>query len=48
MTDSPLAMPVVDPALEERLVERLARIEEMLADHCKGRAQFVSEAATHL
>jgi len=48
VTDSPLAMPVVDPALEQRLVERLARIEEMLADHCKGRAQFVSEAATHL
>ena len=48
MTDSPLAMPVVDAALEQRLVERMARIEEMLADHCRGRAQFVSEAATHL
>ena len=41
-------MPVVDAALEQRLVERMARIEEMLADHCRGRAQFVSEAATHL
>ena len=48
MTDSPLATPVVDPALEQRLVERLAPIDEMLADHCKGRAQFVSEAAAHL
>ncbi len=48
MTDSPLAMPVVDAALEQRLVDRMARIEQMLADHCRGRAQFVSEAAAHL
>ena len=48
MTDSPLAMPVVDAALEQRLVERMARVEEMLAHHCRVRAQFVSEAATHL
>ena len=48
MTDSPLAMPVVDAALEQRLLERMARIEVMLADHCRGRAQFVSEAAAHL
>ena len=46
VTDSaPLALPVVDAALEQRLVERLARIEEMLADHCRARTQFVSEAA---
>ena len=48
MTDSPLALPVVDAALEQRLVGRLARIEELLEGHCQGRARFVSEAATHL
>ncbi|CAM3632777.1 polyprenyl synthetase family protein [Nocardioides zeicaulis] len=48
MTDSPLALPVVDADLERRLVERLARIEELLAEHCKGRTRYVSEAATHL
>ena len=48
MTDSPLAMPVVDAALEERLVGRLARIEELLARHCRGRTPYVTEAATHL
>ncbi len=48
MTDSPLALPVVDADLERRLVERLARVEELLADHCQGRTRYVSEAATHL
>ena len=48
MTDSPLALPVVDAELELRLVERLARIEELLVEHCQGRTAYVSRAATHL
>ena len=48
MTDSPLALPVVDAELELRLVERLARIEELLATHCQGRTPYVTQAATHL
>ena len=48
MTDSPLALPVVDAALEQRLVDRLARIEELLAEHCQGRTPYVTRAATHL
>jgi heptaprenyl diphosphate synthase len=45
---SPLALPVVDAELEGRLVERLARIEELLAAHCQGRTPYVTAAATHL
>jgi heptaprenyl diphosphate synthase len=48
VTDSPLALPVVDPELEQRLVGRLARIEELLAGHCEGRTPYVTRAATHL
>ena len=48
VTDSPLALPVVDAALEQRLVGRLARIEELLAEHCQGRTPYVTRAATHL
>jgi heptaprenyl diphosphate synthase len=48
VTDSPLALPVVDAALELRLVDRLARIEELLAGHCQGRTPYVTRAATHL
>jgi heptaprenyl diphosphate synthase len=48
VTDSPLAMPVVDAELELRLVGRLARIEELLAEHCQGRTPYVTQAATHL
>ena len=48
MTDSPLALPVVDAALEQRLVGRLARVEELLAEHCRSRVPYVSQAATHL
>ena len=48
MIDSPLALPVVDAELELRLVERLARIEELLATHCQGRTPYVTQAATHL
>ena len=48
MTDSPLALPVVDAELEHRLVGRLARVEELLAEHCQGRTPYVTRAATHL
>ena len=48
MTDSPLALPVVDADLEARLVDRLARVEELLAGHCQGRTPYVSQAASHL
>ena len=48
MTDSPLALPVVDADLEARLVDRLARVEEQLAGHCQGRTPYVTQAATHL
>ncbi len=48
MTDSPLALPVVDAELEARLVDRLARVEEQLAGHCQGRTPYVTQAATHL
>jgi heptaprenyl diphosphate synthase len=48
VTDSPLALPVVDAALEQRLIGRLARIEELLAEHCQGRTPYVTRAATHL
>ena len=43
-----LALPVVDAALEARLTERLAVVEEMLAGHCRGRTPYVSQAAAHL
>jgi len=48
VTDSTLALPVVDADLEGRLVERLAHVEELLAGHCRSRTAYVSEAATHL
>ena len=49
MTDaSPLALPVVDAELAQRLVDRLARIEELLVGHCQGRTPYVSRAAAHL
>ena len=48
MTDSPLALPVVDAALEQRLVGRLTRIEELLEGHCRSRTPYVTQAATHL
>ncbi len=48
MTESPLALPVVDAELEQRLAGRLARIEEQLAEHCQGRTPYVTRAATHL
>jgi heptaprenyl diphosphate synthase len=48
VTDSPLALPVVDAELETRLVDRLARIDELLEGHCQSRIPYVTQAATHL
>jgi heptaprenyl diphosphate synthase len=44
----PLAMPVTDPALAERLRERMAVVEKALSGHVRSRAGFVTEAASHL
>jgi heptaprenyl diphosphate synthase len=43
-----LALPVVDEGLARRLSERLVVVEEMLAEYCRGRTPYVSEAAAHL
>ena len=43
-----LALPVLDDALAARLRERMARVERELADHVRSRADFVTEAASHL
>ena len=43
-----LALPVVDVALQERLVRRLDEVERALADHVQSEAPFVTEAALHL
>ena len=43
-----LALPVTDEALETRLRERMARVEEALVGHVQSRAPFVTEAASHL
>jgi heptaprenyl diphosphate synthase len=44
----PLAMPVTEPALAERLRERMAVVEKALSGHVRSRAGFVTEAASHL
>jgi heptaprenyl diphosphate synthase len=43
-----LALPVVDAALERRLTERLAVVEDMLVGYCRSRTPYVSQAAAHL
>lgn len=43
-----LALPVDDPELAQRLAERLARVEKMLAGYCEARTDYVSKAAAHL
>ena len=43
-----LALPVVDAALERRLTERLAVVEDMLVGYCQSRTPYVSQAAAHL
>ncbi|WP_181311814.1 polyprenyl synthetase family protein [Nocardioides campestrisoli] len=43
-----LALPVVDAELADRLRDRLAVVEEALAEHVRGSADFITEAAGHL
>jgi len=43
-----LALPVVDAALQERLIRRLAEVESALVGHVQSEAPFVTEAALHL
>ena len=48
MSTAGLAMPVTDPALADRLRDRMTAVEEALAGHVRSRAGFVTEAASHL
>ena len=43
-----LALPVTDPALADRLRDRMAVVEDALLGHVRSRAGFVTEAASHL
>ena len=45
---SELALPVTDEALETRLRDRMALVEQALAGHVRSRAPFVTSAASHL
>jgi heptaprenyl diphosphate synthase len=45
---SPLALPVLDAALEARLGARMDEVEKALHDHVESEAPFVTEAARHL
>ena len=45
---APLALPVLDPALEERLRRRLEEVEVELDAAVQSEARFVTEAARHL
>ena len=47
-SENALALPVVDEALAARLRERLALVEQRLAEHCRARTAYVSDAAAHL
>lgn len=47
-SSDPLALPVPDPALAERLRARMAVVEAALAGHVQSRSPYVTEAATHL
>ena len=45
---SPLALPILDHALEARLSARMDDVEKALHDHVESEAPFVTEAARHL
>ena len=45
---SALALPVLDPALEERLGERLREVEARLEVEIRSEADFITEACRHL
>ena len=48
MPSSSLALPILDPDLEARLVERMQEVEVALEDAIQSEAAFVTEAARHL
>ena len=45
---SPLALPILDADLEERLSSRMVEVEEALLGHVESEAPFVTKAARHL
>jgi heptaprenyl diphosphate synthase len=45
---SPLALPILDSALEARLAARMDEVEKALHEHVESEAPFVTEAARHL
>nr|WP_246003633.1 polyprenyl synthetase family protein [Nocardioides aurantiacus] len=45
---APLALPILDAALEARLRRRMDEVEVALTDHVASEAAFVTEAARHL
>jgi heptaprenyl diphosphate synthase len=45
---SPLALPILDAALEARLGARMDEVEKALHDHVESEAPFVTQAARHL
>jgi heptaprenyl diphosphate synthase len=45
---SPLALPILDSALEARLRSRMGEVEEALYGHVESEAAFITEAARHL
>jgi len=45
---SPLALPILDADLEERLRARMVEVEEALLRHVESEAPFVTKAARHL
>ncbi len=45
---SPLALPILDPDLEQRLLARMVEAEEALFGHVESEAPFVTKAARHL
>lgn len=45
---SPLALPILDAALEARLSAHMDEVEKALHDHVESEAPFVTEAARHL
>ena len=48
MSTAPLALPILDEALESRLTSRMEEVEQALHGHIHSEAGFVTEAAQHL
>lgn len=47
-TPQPLALPILDAALQDRLRTRMARVEERLEKAIESEAPFITEACRHL